>query len=87
MNLLKISEYDAPDIDVEEISGVPELPVTGWVIHTRSDSVRLIGFINRGTIERPNREATIILHMPPAGFLRSIARSLTAWRGVSTAFH
>lgn len=87
MNLLKISESDASEIDVEEMSGVLELPITGWVIHPRTDSVRLVGFINRGSMDFPKREATIILHMPPGGFIRSIARSIVAWRGVYAAFH
>jgi hypothetical protein len=79
---------EVPEIDVQEASGVLELPITGWVIHPREDSVRIVGFINRGRDEHdPQREPTIILHVPLRGFMMSFARTLAAWQRLRAVVH
>ena len=68
-------------IDVDEPSGIVELPITGFTIHPRLDSIRIVGFISRGSGINRRREATVILHVPMSGFVKSLARTLAIWRG------
>jgi hypothetical protein len=79
MGRLDFTELPEVDFQVEEISGVPELPITGWVIHTREETVRLIGYITRGEGASRRRETTIILHIPLGGFAKSMSNAIAAW--------
>ena len=58
--------------EVEEVSGVLEIPLTGFVLRVRGSTVRMIGYVSRG--DDPDAQiidCTIIIHFPKFGFLRS----------------
>jgi len=68
-----------PEPDIQEQSGLVELPITGFVIRMRGDTVRLIGYIRRGIGQPALAEPTMILHLPRTGFALSLRQAIARW--------
>jgi len=56
---------------VEELSGILEIPLTGFVLQPRGGTIRMLGFILRGYQPNAVAENTTIIHFPKFGFLNS----------------
>jgi len=66
---LKKPSFFASEPQVEELSGVLEVPLTGFRLQIRGGTIRMIGFILRGEGEKAVPECTLIVHFPKFGFL------------------
>ena len=49
---------------VEELSGILEIPLTGFVLQPRGGTIRMLGFILRGHVPSAIAENTVIIHFP-----------------------
>lgn len=88
MNLVDFREFaESVPPHVEEPAGIMELPVTGWVLHPRINTVRIVCYIARGEPPHVRREPTLILHVPIRGFMRSMAHTILTWRTASEIAH
>ena len=76
--LLPVRRFIA-DPEILEVSGVTELPLTGFVTKIRVDTVRLIGYVARGFGPEAAYDTTLILHLPRTGFEKSLSGSLWHW--------
>jgi len=60
---------------VEEVPGTLEVPLTGFRLQIRGDTIRMIGFVMRGEGPSATPECTLIIHFPKLSFLWSWAHA------------
>lgn len=82
---LRRSFDDLPDMEIVDTGNAPDIFLSGFVTQIRKDTVRLIGYVKRGSIEVPMYDTTVIVHFPQTGFGRSMIAAVERWeeaRGV-----